>query len=466
MRVAVLVMLFSCFPSVRSQTPVDGKPKPEAQLSPQAAYDQATRRLEMTRRSTENWSEVELSALKVAREQAKASCIARDPDQLAGQDLIALAHLCAFAQDWQMVRKAASNYLGAALGGLPAENPKGFGDLSLAFDYMIQAALKDGDTENAVLAVQDMLRKVPYDEFASEATNSTVNYIRFIHTDQALALLAQRQPILLSSIKDLGSLGAGSPKPAGTGAPAHPTLPLHTLYADAIAFPTLQQFADKPKAGAESYAELDSALPSSLTSEDAIYIDERRRQYLLIGTHMPPLHPMGFLLFPGAAAPQKLNTSFANATVFLLFPDWCNQCITIGFNSQMKSRELVAAHNVRFFPLLAQADPPEVQNNSSLRNVPLATKTSKATLAQSQKLHVDQQLSLKSTPDSRLEGTPTIVVPNEALDIFAATDFPLVIATDHSGVVRWIQPAQDDALEPGGDIDHIVQHILATWPPD
>ena len=40
MRVAVLVMLFSCFPSVRCQTPVGGEPKPEAQLSPQAGYDQ------------------------------------------------------------------------------------------------------------------------------------------------------------------------------------------------------------------------------------------------------------------------------------------------------------------------------------------------------------------------------------------------------------------------------------------
>jgi len=465
MRVLLLVLLFSYFASLRSQTPIS-QPKSEAQLSPQAAYDQATRPLEITRRSTENWSEVELSALKAARQQAKASCIARAPDKLAGQDLIALAHLCAFAQEWQLARKAASNYLSAALGGVPAENPKGFGDLSLAFDYMILAALKDRDIENAVLGVQDMLRKVPYDEFASEATNSTVEYIRFVQTDKALALLVQRQPILLSSIKALGSLGAASLRTAGTGSPAHPPLPLHTLYADAIAFPTLQQFANQPKAASASYAELEATLPNSLDSEDTMYIEERRREYLLLGNHVPTLNPMGFLLFPGAAPPQGLNTWFANATVFLLFPDWCNQCVTMGFNSEVKNRELVAAHNVRFFPLMAQAKPPEGSRDPSIRSVPLAPKTAKAALAQSQKLHVDQQLSLKSTPDSRLEGTPTIVVPNETLDSFAATDFPLVIATDHNGFIRWIQPAQDDAIEPGGDIDHIVQHILATWPPD
>ena len=460
------ILFVGCLPILSAQSPVSRQPDSEFQLSPQAAYDQATRPLEITRRSPQNWSELELSALKVAREQAKAACTARAPDQFAGQDLIALAHLCAFAQEWQLARKAASNYLGAAFSGAPAENLKGLGDLSIAFDYMIQGALKTQDVDNAVLAVQDMLRKVPYDEFASEATNSTIDYIRFIHTDRALALLSQRQPILLSLIKGHGSLGADSPGPAGGGAPVHPPLSLHALYADAIAFPTMEQFANQPKAARESYAELESALPSSLTSEDAMYIGEKHRQYLLLGTHIPPLKPMGFLLFPGAAAPDRLNTWFANATVFLLFPDWCNQCVTMGFNSEMKSRDLVSAHNVRFFPLLAQANPPERQNNSSLRNVPLATKTAKATLAQSQRLHVDQQLSLKSTPDSRLEGTPTIVVPKETLDSFAATDFPLVIATDHSGIVRWIQPAQDDALEPGGDIDQIIQHILATWPPD
>lgn len=78
----------------------------------------------------------------------------------------------------------------------------------------------------------------------------------------------------------------------------------------------------------------------------------------------------------------------------------------------------------------------------------------------------DQQLALKSTPDSLVEGTPTIVVPNETLDAFAATDFPLMIATDHNGIIRVIEPVQESPLGTGGDIDQIVQHILATWPPD
>jgi hypothetical protein len=54
----------------------------------------------------------------------------------------------------------------------------------------------------------------------------------------------------------------------------------------------------------------------------------------------------------------------------------------------------------------------------------------------------------------------------ETLDAFAAVDFPLIVATDHNGVVRFVQVAQEDALTPGGEIDQIVMHIADTWPPD
>jgi hypothetical protein len=86
--------------------------------------------------------------------------------------------------------------------------------------------------------------------------------------------------------------------------------------------------------------------------------------------------------------------------------------------------------------------------------------------AQSERPNVDQQLAIKSIPDSLLAGTPTLVVPNGTLETFAATDFPLIVAGDHNGIIRAIQLAPDDALAPGGDIDQIVHHILVTWPPD
>ena len=48
---------------------------------------------------------------------------------------------------------------------------------------------------------------------------------------------------------------------------------------------------------------------------------------------------------------------------------------------------------------------------------------------------------------------------------FAATDFPLLIATDSKGIVRFIQPAPEDALDSGGFLDQVTAHIAAQWPP-
>jgi hypothetical protein len=48
--------------------------------------------------------------------------------------------------------------------------------------------------------------------------------------------------------------------------------------------------------------------------------------------------------------------------------------------------------------------------------------------------------------DTLLEGTPAVVVPNETLKSFAATDLPLIIATDHRGIIRSNQNGPCDAL--------------------
>jgi hypothetical protein len=225
------------------------------------------------------------------------------------------------------------------------------------------------------------------------------------------------------------------------------------------------QFINRPDSAAKSYAELESAMPVTVSAEDAMSIEEDRRQYHLLGTHLPTLSPMAFLASAGAPAPSDLNTSFAGATVFLLFPDWCNQCVVMGSNSKSKTQKLIDTYHVRIYELLAQASSPEKRAESEVKNVPLPAKLGKAAQDRGERLHVDQQLAFKSTPDELLLGSPTIVVPNETLDAFAATDFPLIVATDSSGLIRVVQLAPENALDPDGDVDQIVQHILATWPP-
>jgi hypothetical protein len=474
MRELAVYLLFTCIPLATAQTPAQGEPQAVPQLPPQAAYEQAIRPLEMTRRSPQNWSEVELAALKVAREQAEAACVARSPTQFTGDDLLGLAKLCAFAQQWQPVLQAASKYIQEQMvtsGG----NLKKSAALAMALDYSVQANLSLDDPDSALYVSQGMLRTVPYDEFTSEATNSTVRSIQFTHTDQALALLAQRQPFLLSLIK-----GHGSPDSAsmGTGAPGAPNLQtplsLQVLYGDAIALPAMQQFANQPGAAAAAYTELEGALPNNLSSEEATFISEKRRQYLLLGSHLPVLTSMGSLLERGAVAPDNLNTEFEHGAVFLLFPDWCNQCLAMGSNFVPVAKDLQDRYHVRFFALLAQADPPEKRSVKEVAKSPSkdassavskSDKAGRSGSAPSERPHVELNLAVKPTPDALLLGTPTLVVPNETLNSFAATDFPLVVATDHKGIIRTIQPATDNALAPDGLIYQLVLHILASWPP-
>jgi hypothetical protein len=75
------------------------------------------------------------------------------------------------------------------------------------------------------------------------------------------------------------------------------------------------------------------------------------------------------------------------------------------------------------------------------------------------------QLAAKPIPAQLLMGTPTLIVPPETLNTFVATDFPLLIATDHNGIVRYIQTAPDNALVPGGLAEQIVDRITDQWPP-
>jgi hypothetical protein len=439
-------------------------PQPALQLSPQAAYDQAARPLDITRRPVENWSDVEQAALKVAQGQAKDACLARTPYQFKGEDLLAYARLCAFAEQWEPVQQAATSYLIAQRAATPAEQATGFPNLSMAFDYEVQASLHLGNSNNAFGTAQTMLRTVPYDDLASDATNAVVRYIQLVQTDQALAVLAQRQPILLSLLK------ANTPPSPAAATSAHPPLSIHELYADAIDLPAMQQFANRPKEAAASFAELEAALPSTLSPDDTIMTGESRRRYLLLGSPLPAIVASTSLLEPPFTAPRDLNTKFGTATVFLLFPNWCAQCIRMGSTFFTTATGRLKPKGVRFYGLLAQPDqgppipkpPPAVSAKPSGGSSKLA-KPSASAGATGGIPHVEITMSAAPNPAEILMGTPTLIVPPATLDTFVSTDFPLIIVTDFRGIVRYIQPAPDNALVRDGLIDQLADRVTEQW---
>jgi hypothetical protein len=418
------------------------------------------RPLDITRRSFNNWSDAELAAFAAGMKQASDSCIARTPDQFTGEELLDYARLCTLGQQWDLVRRAATNYLIAQSAATPAEKLTGFPNLATAFEYEILASLRLDDPVSAFGTAQTMLRTVPYDDLASDATNATIHYVQMIHTDQVLNLLNQRQPILLSLLR------AHTPPSPATASSVHPPLPLYTLYADAIALPAMQQFANRPRDAAASFAELEAALPASLSADDAILTAQSRRQYQLLGSPLPDIATFADLLNPSSVPTRALDKQFGSATVLFLFPDWCAQCVDMG--KQFTSTAIrLNQQNARFYALLAQANqpPPTLKAAPKPAASAAAQHSTKPAAANAATRHVDPESTPKPTAAELLAGTPTLVVPNQTLTAFVATDFPLIVVADHSGIVRNIQVAPENALVADSLIDQIVDRVIEQWPP-
>jgi len=315
MRQSPVLQLMVCFflLTAQAQSPSSSK------FSPQGAYDQATRPLDITRRSPQNWSEVELAALKIATDQANTDCASHSPDQFTGEDLLAYARLCALGQDWKPVQEAAANYLNAQNAIAPVERVLGSKSLAIAFDYEVQASLRLKDPVMLFVPLKPCSRLSP-------TTNSHRMLPIVLFTTFNSSIPTRRshfwpsaKPILLSLIR--AHVASNSPTPSSF----HPAFSLHALYADAIAFPAMQQFANQLKAGAAAFTELEATLPISLSPDDTALITETRRQYLLLGSHLPTITTFTWLPDPAAVGiPPELNANSGSATVLLLFPDWCN----------------------------------------------------------------------------------------------------------------------------------------------
>jgi hypothetical protein len=481
-RLGPVLLFLSSLATAQSAVPTPGlvAPETEPQLSPQAAYDLASRPLDIVRRPVSNWSEVEQTALKVAVAEAKTACEARSPYQYQGEDRLSYARLCAFAQSWQQVQQSALGYLIAQSSATPAEKLTGFPNLSMAFDYEVQASLHLKNTANAFGTAQTMLRTVAYDDLASDAVNSTVLYVQLIQTDQAIALLAQRQPLLLAMLKTRGvPVDAKAAPVPDTGAllpSARPPMSIHDLYADAIQLPAMLQFDDKPEEAAKALAELEASLPANLSPDDTIPNAASRRQYMLLGSPLPPIAASASLLDLTSPAAPDLNRKTAGASALLLFPDWCAQCVAMDtlFNQATTS---LAADGFHFYALLAQANPHPPAAPSTPVSKPTAKGPAKGTslarsgakgaasaAAKPESAHIE--ISVGSGPSSadQLVGTQTLIVPNELLDTFAATDFPLLVVTDGRGLVRNIGIAPENVLVEGGLIYQVAERVSQQWP--
>jgi hypothetical protein len=393
--------------------------------------------LEITRNAISNWSDSELNALAAVIKQATEACGARTPGQFTGDDLIAYARLCALGQQWPTVLTSATCYIT----GTDASKPQ----LAQAYAYQVGAALHINDPKAILADSLAMLNAVPYNSITDETLYGALHYLQLAFTPDALTLYAARQPILLAALRN--------PRPSTSATTTETPVPIHALYADGLAFAALQQFAGVPQAAAKTVAELDTALPATLEPDDSIPIGEIRRQYALLGTPLPAI-PLSLSLF-AVGETARINANYGASTVLFLFPDWCAQCVRLA-QQILPTLFRISESEVHLYALLAQPAPPVAAPPKGLP---------KPTFAKLKPSNTEPvQPEPPKTAAEQLRGTPTLIVPPATISQFAAIDFPLLIATDSKGIIRFIQPASETALNPGDFLDQITMHIAKQWP--
>jgi hypothetical protein len=271
-----------------------------------------------------------------------------------------------------------------------------------------------------------------------EVIATTVRYLQFAYTRDALSVMAVRQPILLKMLST----------------PASP-VPVHTLFEHALDFPALEQYDGEPNVAEILHGDVERAVPAEVGKDEAILMADLRRRYALLGTHFPVL-PGAVTLMSATETPKK-QPAFGSATVFLLFPPWCAQCVrqaqqmvgALVRTAVLKGPDYKAAS---LYALLADdaAIVPPVK--------PAAVRAGARTKGV-------EPPELPKTVVEQLRKTPTLVVPAKVLEEFDATDYPFLIATDREGIIRLMVPAApENALVQGGVVDQIASTIMVRWP--
>jgi hypothetical protein len=117
-QIIILFTLLLSLTSAPAQSPSDST----SQFNPQTAYEQATHPFDIVRRSPQNWSEIEFSALKAMTDQAKEDCAVHSAAEFSGKVLLDYARLCTLGRDWKPVQDAATAFIATAKG--PGETAK------------------------------------------------------------------------------------------------------------------------------------------------------------------------------------------------------------------------------------------------------------------------------------------------------------------------------------------------------
>ena len=366
--------------------------------------------LEAVRASLDNWSDAELGALAVGMHMAADDCARTKPELYKGEDLYNLARLCAFGQDWNDANTVALDYVASREDEHRAQ----------AYAISVSALVHMRAVDLAVKTGREMLLNLPYDAEVAYALRDLKNSLVQSSNPAALPLAAEEHP------KIVAALAQGVPLKAVYG---DAVMPVGALYESAMQLAFLERNMGDDEEAAVTAAEVESALPASagLVAEDRQRVDAVTSRYQLLGERLPAIRILRALESPNAR--EQIDPKFGSATVLVFFPDWCVEC-----RKMMKTLTEFAVLN-RATPIhaygLVFADDSVVYGQPA------------------------HELNFK-----QLAGTQTLVVPDTTTQTLGATDYPLGIVLDASGVVRFIGALPADAFNGDGYVSKVIVSMI------
>lgn len=420
----------------------------EQSLSPAAALDQAMHPLDVTRHNVANWSDIELAAMRVAIAQGRDACLARPAETYSGSVLLDLAHLCALGQQWGAVDTAAGLYLTENVASKPL--------LADAYIARIDAELHLRQEPAALASALALLTAVPYTPDTAAAVDEALDYMRFVHTQDALRLARARQPLLLAALHKFSGNAAVPPaaspvtkqpvtpdkQPPTDSLP--PPVPVHQLFAEALQLAAVEQLAAQPEAAAETLKATRAALPAALPPDEALPIAASLRGYALLGQPLPPFKPPAWLQQAGHKPPPL--PALRTITGLLVFPDTCAECRRLG--PQLPETVFaVEGHSAYVYGLLIETVPPCQPPRGGGRDTGAAPPA-----------------FAPAFTAAALAGTATLAVEASTMPALPSDDYPLLLLTDARGIVRVVQPVSVDALEDGGAVYSAIHRVGENFP--
>ncbi len=379
--------------------------------TPGEIYKDAMHPLDVVRRSLDNWSDAELGALSAGMHKAKEACDAAKPEDFSGDDLYDLARLCALGQDWSGANAAALGYIASHQEAHRAQ----------AYALSVSALVHIDAIDLAVQTTREMLL-LPYDAEVAYAVRYMKDYLEQASNPLALKLAAEEHSAILAALAQTVPLKAVH---------GDAVMSVGALYESAMRLAFLDRYNGDEGAAQAAAADVAGALraTAALSAEDKQIVSAVSARYALLGTHLPNVKVLRALESPTAKA--QIYTHFASATVLVLFPDWCGGC-----RKMMKTLTEFA----------------RVNKNTPIHCYGLVFTDDSVIPVQS----AHEEL-LKE-----LRGTATLVVPDTTAQTFGATDYPLGIVLDRTGMIRFIDALPGDAFNGGGYIEKVVEHMVAV----